>query len=207
MLQRCANFGTLAALRAPIVLNNRLCFQVALQLEPGTLEDFRAFCEQTGASPELGLSVGDFTAAYAETPSEKLDEIILVSCASPFSLHFVWLRTVPKQPGASWSLGLLSAPDRTRATLTARLGLLLLLQVHGREWSLAQQAAASAARSDNLPGLGGGNNTSWAFDPSGIYGFDEAVLLVLLFVCALCCTATGARNRRWGAQSQALHGG
>jgi hypothetical protein len=47
-------------------------------LEPGTLEDFRAFCEQTGASPELGLSVGDFTAAYAETPSEKLDEIILV---------------------------------------------------------------------------------------------------------------------------------
>jgi len=54
-------------------------FMAALQLEPGTLEDFRAFCEQTGASPELGLSVGDFTAAYAETPTEKLDEIILVS--------------------------------------------------------------------------------------------------------------------------------
>jgi len=53
-------------------------FMAALQLEPGTLEDFRAFCEQTGASPELGLSVGDFTAAYAETPTEKLDEIILV---------------------------------------------------------------------------------------------------------------------------------
>jgi hypothetical protein len=121
----------------------------ALQLEPGTLEDFRAFCDQTGASPELGLSVGDFTAAYAETPSEKLDEIVLV---------------------------------------------------HGREWASAATGHAGHAASSNLPGLGvglqPGNATSWSFDPSGLYGFDEAVLLCLVFVLALCCTAVCGRLRR-----------
>mmetsp|Transcript_29274 Transcript_29274/g.59888 ORF Transcript_29274/g.59888 Transcript_29274/m.59888 type:complete len:251 (+) Transcript_29274:49-801(+) len=53
-------------------------FMVALGLEPGTSEDFAAFCEQTGASPEAGLTVVDFTSAYAETPGGKLDEIVRV---------------------------------------------------------------------------------------------------------------------------------
>lgn len=63
---------------------SKTCFVIGildwfyLDLEPGTADDFRAFCEQTGASPELGLSVGDFSSAYAETPTDKLEEVVRV---------------------------------------------------------------------------------------------------------------------------------
>lgn len=53
-------------------------FMVALGLEAGTTTDFVSFCEQTGASPDVGISMGDFTAAYAETPGDKLDEILRI---------------------------------------------------------------------------------------------------------------------------------
>jgi hypothetical protein len=53
-------------------------FMVALGLEPGTTVDFAAFCEQTGANADLGLSVNDFSTAYSETPGDKLDEILRV---------------------------------------------------------------------------------------------------------------------------------
>mmetsp|Transcript_7851 Transcript_7851/g.10168 ORF Transcript_7851/g.10168 Transcript_7851/m.10168 type:complete len:239 (-) Transcript_7851:82-798(-) len=53
-------------------------FMVALNLEPGTADDFRAFCEQAGASPDIGLSMGDFSAAYAETPSDNLEDVLRV---------------------------------------------------------------------------------------------------------------------------------
>jgi hypothetical protein len=53
-------------------------FMLALQLQPGTLEEFRAFCEETGASPELGLTMDDFTTAYYETSTEKLEQILMI---------------------------------------------------------------------------------------------------------------------------------
>lgn len=77
------------------------------------------------------------------------------------------------------------------------LASLLLLQLHGREWAAASSDQLGTAQVHELPRLTPSNNTSiWAFDPSIIYGFDEAVLLLLIFACLLVSTAAGTKARR-----------
>jgi len=77
------------------------------------------------------------------------------------------------------------------------LASLLLLQLHGREWAAATSDQLGTARVHKLPRLTPSNSTSiWAFDPSIIYGFDEAVLLLLIFACLLVSTAAGTKARR-----------
>ena len=68
-------------------------------------------------------------------------------------------------------------------------------QIHGREWATAAAAHAGIVKANNLPGIDS-NSTGWSFDPSVIYGFDEAVLLLLIFLALLCCTAAGTKVRR-----------
>ena len=71
------------------------------------------------------------------------------------------------------------------------------LKLHGREWAAATSDELGTARVHDLPRLTSSNSTSiWAFDPSIIYGFDEAVLLLLIFACLLVCTAAGTKARR-----------
>lgn len=71
------------------------------------------------------------------------------------------------------------------------------MKLHGREWAAATSDELGTARVHDLPRLTSSNSTSiWAFDPSIIYGFDEAVLLLLIFACLLVCTAAGTKARR-----------
>jgi hypothetical protein len=121
-------------------------FMMALDLEPGTAEDFRAFCEQTGANPELGLSVGDFSSAYAETPTDKLEEVV---------------------------------------------------RVHGKEWAAAAYSKEKTTHVNELPSLRGNEvATEWKFDVSSVYGFDEAVTMILLAVCLLLSVVSLSRIKR-----------
>ena len=38
-------------------------FMLALQLQPGTPEEFASFCNEIGADADIGLTVDDFTTA------------------------------------------------------------------------------------------------------------------------------------------------
>lgn len=68
--------------------------------------------------------------------------------------------------------------------------------MHGREWAAAAAEHLGVAHAHNLPALHSNSTGIWAFDPSVIYGFDEVVLLLLIFACLLVGTACGTKLRR-----------
>ena len=174
-----------------------LCLLASSQLQPGTQDEFVQFCRETGASPDVGLSMEDFTAAYSQTPAEKL-ELILMTHATE------WSRQRSAGSFKTDRLPPLSASS-TGASSSSPAGggffFKFLRSVLGDSGSRSFLSSLNTTLSSSSPSASSSSPSSssmaWLMEPkTNSFVEVQEVLMVLSLCCALAVCALGLRGLR-----------